>query len=103
MMLNHANFEFNWHLNYIYTDDDFQGPDIIGANAGNRQFVQDKTYGYTLGGPILKNRLFFLAPGIFFCSFCAGALRAGIVTTCAPAPAGTAFCCIARSTSAVGP
>ncbi len=52
---------FHGSVYYIYTDDDFQGPDIIGANAGNRQFVQDKTYGYTLGGPILKNRLFFFA------------------------------------------
>ncbi len=46
---------------YIYTDDDLQGRDLIGANAGNRLFAQEKTYGYTLGGPILKNRLFFFA------------------------------------------
>jgi hypothetical protein len=52
---------FHGSAYYIYTNDDLQGADIIGANAGNRLFSNEKTYGYTLGGPILKNRLFFFA------------------------------------------
>jgi hypothetical protein len=46
---------------YIITNDDLQGKDIVGANAGNRIFSEETTYGFTLGGPILKNRLFFFA------------------------------------------
>ena len=44
---------------YIITNDDLQGRDIVGANAGNRQFSEEETKGFTLGGPIWKNRLFF--------------------------------------------
>lgn len=53
--------QFHGSAYYLYTDDDFQQADIIGATAGNRLFLQEKTYGYTLGGPIIKNRLFFFA------------------------------------------
>lgn len=53
--------EFHGSAYYIVTDEDLQQPDIIGANANIRTFSEERTYGYTLGGPIFKNRLFFFA------------------------------------------
>jgi hypothetical protein len=52
---------FHGSTYYILTNDDLQGRDIVGANAGGRLFMEEKTYGFTLGGPILRNRLFFFA------------------------------------------
>jgi hypothetical protein len=51
--------QFHGSAYYLYTDDDLQQADIIGATAGNRLFSQEKTYGYTLGGPLWKDHVFF--------------------------------------------
>lgn len=44
--------------NYI-TKSDWQGADLSGTNKNTRPFLNQNTYGATLGGPILKDRLFF--------------------------------------------
>jgi hypothetical protein len=51
--------DFHGSAYYIFTNSGLQQRDIVGANAGGRTFSEEKTRGYTLGGPILKNRLFF--------------------------------------------
>jgi len=53
--------EFHGSAYYIFTNSGLTQRDIVGANAGGRTFSEEKTKGYTLGGPILKNRLFFFA------------------------------------------
>lgn len=53
--------EFHGTAYYYFTNSGIQGKDIFGATAGKRTFSREKTTGYTLGGPILKNRLFFFA------------------------------------------
>lgn len=44
-----------------YTDQKYAGRDQIGPSAGTRPRDERTTWGATLGGPILKNRLFFFA------------------------------------------
>ena len=52
--------EFHGSAYYLYTSYKWQGKDRSGANAGRRGSPSyERTHGYTLGGPILKNRLFF--------------------------------------------
>ncbi|MES2697315.1 MAG: TonB-dependent receptor [Verrucomicrobiota bacterium] len=51
--------QFHGSAYYITTNDDLQGRDLIGANAGGRIYSDEITKGFTLGGPIIKNRLFF--------------------------------------------
>jgi hypothetical protein len=51
--------QFRGSAYYIATNDDLQGRDIVGPTAGGRQYSEERTYGFTLGGPIWKNRLFF--------------------------------------------
>ncbi len=46
---------------YYYTNDDMQGPDVFGTGRTLRAKLLQKTYGYTAGGPIIKNHLFFFA------------------------------------------
>jgi len=53
--------EFRGSAYWIATNDGLQQPDIIGANAGKRVFNEEETRGFTLGGPILRDRLFFFA------------------------------------------
>jgi outer membrane receptor protein involved in Fe transport len=53
--------QFHGSLYYYYTNDDFQGANVFGSTAGTRAFLEQKTKGFTIGGPILKNRLFFFA------------------------------------------
>ena len=54
--------EFHGSAYFIYTDKNWQGADIFGPTIGTRPgYLKERTYGYTLGGPILKNRLFFFA------------------------------------------
>ncbi|MBP5504514.1 MAG: TonB-dependent receptor [Bacteroidales bacterium] len=42
-----------------YSDEGTRGNMIMGERVGDRQFEQNKVYGFTLGGPIVKNKLFF--------------------------------------------
>lgn len=50
---------FQGSLYGYFTDEEYADADVIGANAGKRPKDERKTWGATLGGPILKNRLFF--------------------------------------------
>ncbi len=52
--------EFHGSAYYIYTSSDWQGKDIFGSTINTRptRFFE-RTYGATLGGPIIKNKLFF--------------------------------------------
>ncbi len=52
---------FSGSAYYYYTDQDLAGKDIIGSGAGTRPISEEKTFGFTLGGPILRDRLFFFA------------------------------------------
>jgi hypothetical protein len=53
--------EFKGSAYYYYTNDDLQGPDVFGSGRTLRAKLLQKTYGYTAGGPIIKNHLFFFA------------------------------------------
>jgi hypothetical protein len=45
---------------YLYSSSKWQGRDLSGTNANLRPAkFYERTYGFTLGGPILKDRLFF--------------------------------------------
>ncbi len=54
--------EFHGSLYAIYTSDEWQGKDVAGSTAGRRptSFLE-RTQGMTLGGPIIRDRLFFFA------------------------------------------
>lgn len=52
--------EFHGSAYYIYTSYKWQGKDLSGANVGRRPTpFYERTSGGTLGGPIIKDRLFF--------------------------------------------
>jgi hypothetical protein len=52
--------EFHGSAYYLYTSDKWQGADIYGTTIGQRTVPQiERTWGATLGGPIIKNKLFF--------------------------------------------
>lgn len=51
--------KFKGSLYAYYTDQDLQGKDEFGPSAGTKPALRQKTYGFTFGGPIVKNRLFF--------------------------------------------
>jgi len=50
--------EFHGGVFGFYTDDSFTGNDSDGVNLGIGDF-DESTYGLTLGGPIVKDKLFF--------------------------------------------
>ncbi len=52
---------FSGSTYYFYTDSDIQGKDVFGNTAGTRPVLTEKTWGATLGGPIIPDRLFFFA------------------------------------------
>ncbi|HLP02412.1 MAG TPA: TonB-dependent receptor [Opitutaceae bacterium] len=51
--------EFHGSVYNIYTDETWQGKDLVGTNRGKRSPLEERTYGATLGGPIIRDRLFF--------------------------------------------
>lgn len=52
--------EFHGSAYYLYTSDQWQGADIFGTTKGTRPSVfYERTWGATLGGPIIKDKLFF--------------------------------------------
>lgn len=51
--------QFHGSAYYYYTNDDLQSRNVFGSTAGTRALLEQKTKGFTLGGPILKDRLFF--------------------------------------------
>ena len=52
--------EFHGSAYYIYTSSQWAGADIFGTTKGLRTLTSfERTTGYTLGGPIIKDRLFF--------------------------------------------
>jgi hypothetical protein len=52
--------EFHGSAYYYYTSDKWQGADVFGTTAGQRTTsFYDRTWGATLGGPIIKDKLFF--------------------------------------------
>jgi hypothetical protein len=51
--------EFHGSLYDIFTDKNWQGPDEFGPNIHKRTPLKERTYGFTLGGPIIRDRLFF--------------------------------------------
>lgn len=51
--------KFSGSIYYIYTDAHLQGADVFGTTKGQRPPLYERTSGFTLGGPILKDRLFF--------------------------------------------
>ncbi len=53
--------QFHGSLYGYYTDQKYAGRDLVGGLAGQRPFDERTTWGATLGGPIVKNRLFFFA------------------------------------------
>ena len=52
--------EFFGSLFYDYTSDSFQGDKLEGDNLAIGDFDEDR-YGFTLGGPIVRDKLFFFA------------------------------------------
>lgn len=53
--------QFHGSAYYIFTNEDMAGKDIVGNTAGTRPISDEKWIGYTFGGPIIKDRLFFFA------------------------------------------
>ncbi len=51
--------QFKGSIYYYYTEEDFQGANVFGSTAGTRALLEQKTKGFTFGGPLLKDRLFF--------------------------------------------
>lgn len=52
--------QFHGSAYYYYTSSKWQGPDVFGTTAGTRPTTfYERTWGATLGGPIIKDRLFF--------------------------------------------
>jgi hypothetical protein len=51
--------EFHGTIYDIFTDSNWQGPDKFGPNRNQRTPLKERTYGFTLGGPIIPDKLFF--------------------------------------------
>ena len=51
--------KFHGSIYGYYTNEEYADADVVGPSAGKRPDDERKTWGLTLGGPILKNRLFF--------------------------------------------
>ena len=51
--------DFHGSVYDLYTNQNWQGPDEFGSNIHKRNPFKERTYGFTFGGPILRDRLFF--------------------------------------------
>ena len=51
--------EFHGTIYDLFTDANWQGKDVFGSTTGTRPALKERIYGFTFGGPILKDRLFF--------------------------------------------
>jgi hypothetical protein len=51
--------EFGGSAYYIFTEDKWQGKDLVGTTQGQRPVYKQQIYGFTFGGPIIRDRLFF--------------------------------------------
>jgi hypothetical protein len=51
--------EFHGTAYDLFTDQNWQGPDEFGSNIHGRTPFKQRTYGFTLGGPLWKDHLFF--------------------------------------------
>ena len=51
--------QFHGSIYDLFTDQNWQGKDVSGPTVGQRSLLKERVYGFTLGGPILKDRLFF--------------------------------------------
>jgi len=51
--------QFHGSVYDLFTDQNWQGKDVSGSTAGQRPLLKERIYGFTLGGPILPDRLFF--------------------------------------------
>jgi hypothetical protein len=51
--------EYHGTVYDLFTDQNWQGSDVFGTTKGTRQTLKERTYGFTLGGPIWKDHLFF--------------------------------------------
>ena len=61
--------EFHGSAYYFFTNDNFSGDTIGGTRQGDivrPQDFEEETYGFTIGGPILKDKLFFFAAYDFY-------------------------------------
>ncbi len=51
--------EFHGTVYDIFTDQNWQGKELVGPTKGTRQPYKERYYGFTLGGPIIPDKLFF--------------------------------------------
>jgi hypothetical protein len=51
--------EFHGTAYNIFSDSNWQGKDLVGTTRGTRPAYKERIYGFTLGGPIIRDRLFF--------------------------------------------
>jgi hypothetical protein len=51
--------EFHGSGYFVFTDHNWGGKDVSGSTVNTRSLSKERTYGFTFGGPILKDRLFF--------------------------------------------
>lgn len=51
--------EFHGTIYNIFTDQNWQGKDRTGPTKGTRPLFKERIYGFTLGGPIIPDKLFF--------------------------------------------
>ena len=51
--------EFHGTIYDLFTDQNWQGPDEFGSTIHKRSAFKQRTYGFTFGGPIIRDKLFF--------------------------------------------
>ncbi|OAM88719.1 carboxypeptidase regulatory-like domain-containing protein [Termitidicoccus mucosus] len=72
--------EFHGSAYYVYTSYKWQGEDVFGTTAGQRTSTfYERTWGATLGGPIIKDKLFFFVNYEKFSNPSGGATNPGFI------------------------